>query len=90
MSAKSIKMAKSTDPDTMRAEYRRGDLGKGVRGKYYKQYVAGTNLVLLDPDVSRAFPDAQSVNDALRKTMTAAKRARVPSKSAAITGRKRK
>jgi hypothetical protein len=34
--------------------------------KYYKQAVAGTNLVLLEPDVARAFPDSSSVNRALR------------------------
>ena len=38
----------------------------GVRGKYAERYKAGTNLVLLDPDVAKAFPDEQSVNNALR------------------------
>jgi hypothetical protein len=38
----------------------------GVRGKYVERYREGTNLVLLDPDVAAAFPDAKSVNDALR------------------------
>lgn len=41
-------------------------LRTGVRGKYAERYKAGTNLVLLEPDVARAFPDEQSVNDALR------------------------
>jgi len=61
-----MKKAESLDRDTMRAEYRREDLGKGVRGKYYKQYMSGTNLVLLSPDVAKAFPTAESVNAALR------------------------
>ena len=39
----------------------------GVRGKYYKRAMAGTNLVLLDPDVARIFPDAKSVNRTLRR-----------------------
>jgi hypothetical protein len=43
----------------------------GVRGKYYKRAMAGTNLVLLDPDVARVFPDAKSVNQALRRAAIA-------------------
>lgn len=54
----------SSDPDLdMRAEY---DFSGGVRGKYAEQYAAGTNVVVLDPDVSEVFPDAESVNQALR------------------------
>jgi len=37
-----------------------------VRGKYVERYREGTNLVLLDPDIASAFPDAKAVNDALR------------------------
>lgn len=51
--------------DEMRAEYRREDLGKGVRGKYYARYSKGTNLVLLDDRVAKAFPTAEAVNEAL-------------------------
>ena len=64
-----MRKAESIDRDTLRPEYRREDLGKGVRGKYYKQYMGGTNLVLLSPDVARAFPTAESVNSALRSLM---------------------
>jgi hypothetical protein len=52
--------------DELRAEYRREDLGEGVRGKYYQAYTKGTNLVLLNPDVAAAFPTAEAVNEALR------------------------
>jgi len=52
--------------DDLRPEYDLASLKGGVRGKYYKQAVAGTNLVLLEPDVARAFPDSSSVNRALR------------------------
>ena len=48
----------------MRDEY---DFTKGVRGKYARRYAEGTNLVLLDADVAKAFPSATTVNDALRK-----------------------
>lgn len=57
----------------MRKEYRREDLGKGIRGKYYKEYQKGTNLALLSPDVAAAFPDEASVNDALRTLMKIAR-----------------
>ena len=50
----------------LRPEYDLSRLKGGVRGKYHKQAMAGTNLVLLDPDVAHAFPDSTSVNRALR------------------------
>ena len=52
--------------DELRPEYDLASLKGGVRGKYYKGATAGTNLVLLEPDVARAFPDSSSVNRALR------------------------
>jgi hypothetical protein len=51
--------------DEMREEYKREDLGKGVRGKYFSRYSKGTNLVLLSDSVAKAFPTAEAVNDAL-------------------------
>lgn len=53
--------------DELRPEYDMKELLRGaVRGKHAESYRAGTNLVLLDPDVAKAFPDEQSVNEALR------------------------
>ncbi len=53
--------------DELRPEYDLRQLLKdGVRGKYAKRYRAGTNLVLLEPDVARAFSDERAVNEALR------------------------
>ncbi len=53
--------------DELRPEYDLRKLLKaGIRGKYAKHYHAGTNLVLLDPDVRKAFRDERAVNDALR------------------------
>jgi len=51
------------EENEMRPEY---DFRSGVRGKYYKQYMEGTNVVLLDPDVASVFRDSESVNQALR------------------------
>jgi len=60
---------KPGEEDEMRPEY---DLRGGVRGKYYKQYKEGTNVVLLEPDVAARFPDSESVNQALRVLIKAA------------------
>ncbi len=62
-----MKKSSNESNDDLRPEYDLGRLLKGgVRGKYAKRYQAGTNLVLLDPDVRKAFPDEKAVNDALR------------------------
>ena len=42
------------------------DFSKGVRGKDAKHYAEGSNVVVLSPDVAEAFPDSESVNEALR------------------------
>lgn len=42
------------------------DFSKGKRGKYAARYARGTNIVRLEPDVAALFPDAKSVNKALR------------------------
>jgi hypothetical protein len=64
------KAAKKDDPE-MLAEY---DFSKGVRGKYAKRYAEGTNVVVLAPDVAAAFPDADSVNEALRALLKIARK----------------
>ena len=45
------------------------DFSKGVRGKYAKSHTEGTNVVLLDPEVAKAFPTSESVNEALRRIL---------------------
>lgn len=61
--------------DELRTEYRREALGKGVRGKYLKDYEAGTNLVLLEPEVAAAFPTDRAVNKALSSLIEVAEHA---------------
>jgi hypothetical protein len=51
------------------------DFSKGVRGKYAKRFSLGTNLVAIDPDILKAFPNSNSVNEALRSLLKIAKRA---------------
>ena len=52
--------------DALGPEYDLTSLKGLVRGKYYQRAMSGTNLILLEPDVARAFPDSNSVNRALR------------------------
>ena len=57
------------EEDDLRPEYDFSTLKEGVRGKYFKRYLAGTNLALLAPDVRAAFPTDEDVNQALRSLM---------------------
>lgn len=66
------KRAEELDDD-LRPEYDATLLKGGVRGKYAARYREGTNLVRLAPDVARAFPDEESVNEALRLLIKVAK-----------------
>jgi hypothetical protein len=56
------KSSKKNDSD-IQAEY---DFSRGVRGKYARRYAQGANVVVLEPDVARAFPSADAVNSSLR------------------------
>ncbi len=64
---------KKDKKDELRPEYNKKDLGKGVRGKYYKDYTSGTNLILLNSDVAAVFNSEKAVNDALRTLIKVAK-----------------
>lgn len=56
----------------MRKQYKREDLGKGVRGKHCAAYSKGSNVVLISPDLAAVFPTAEAVNDALRSLLEVA------------------
>ncbi|MCX6556620.1 MAG: hypothetical protein NTW95_04185 [Candidatus Aminicenantes bacterium] len=56
-------MKKMQKDQTMLEEY---DFGAGVQGKYSKRYSEGTNVIVIEPDVAKFFPDHDSVNQALR------------------------
>jgi hypothetical protein len=74
-----MRQTKNQEADELRPEY---DFTGGVRGKHYSAYQAGTNVVLLDADVAKAFPDSSSVNRALRLLLEVAEK-QVPSKRTA-------
>ena len=61
-----MKKASRKPPDEMQPDYSRLDLGPMVRGKYAQRYREATNVVVIEPDVSKAFPNARAVNEALR------------------------
>lgn len=68
------RMRKDSD---MLEEY---DFSKGTQGKYAKKYNKGTNVVVIDPDIAKFFPDHDSVNQALRSLMGIIKRQKGMSK----------
>lgn len=57
----------------MRAEYRREDLGRGVRGKHFDEFQKGSNLVALTPELSKVFPTNEAVNAALNSLVAVAR-----------------
>lgn len=62
--------------EDLRAEYR-FDYSKAVRGKYYRRILKeGANVVVLEPDVARAFPNSAVVNDTLRRVLKSGRIAR--------------
>jgi len=61
-----MKKAKSELNDWSRPEYKRSDFGVLVRGKYASRIRSATNVIVLDPQVAKAFPNDEAVNNALR------------------------
>jgi hypothetical protein len=69
MRGKGMKDRGKKKSDELRPEYD-FDYSKAVRGKYYKRLLEeGSNVVVLDPDVSKALHDSASVNEALRSLL---------------------
>ena len=68
MKESSMKAKKTRD--TMRVEY---DFSGAVRGKHFRSYQAGSNIVVLEPDVAARFKNSRAVNEALRAVLRAVK-----------------
>jgi len=69
MKGRNMKPRSENDRDDLRPEYN-FDYSKAVRGKYYKRLLEeGANVVVLEPDVARAFSDSSAVNEALRSLL---------------------
>jgi hypothetical protein len=86
-----MRKTKPTAEDELRPEYKREDFGAMVRGKYAARLKASSNIVVLKPEVAKAFPNAEAVNDTLLGLITlaktAARPARRPSRTRAKTTR---
>ena len=54
------------------------DFSKGVRGKYARRYARGSNVVVLEPDVAKVFPNAEAVNSSLRSLADIIRRRKSP------------
>ena len=79
MKKASTKIPRAADLDI--PELTREQLGRGVRGKYYKHFTQGSNVVILRPEVQKAFPTSEAVNEALLGLLT------LTEQTARITGR---
>jgi len=76
--------------EEMRAEYRREELGKGVRGKHFAEFKKGSNLVFLTPELSKIFPTNEAVNAALISLVGIARSATsLPSHSKGVRQKRR-
>ena len=83
------KPIKHRNHDEMRSEYDFASMKGGVRGKHYREYRKGTNVVLLEPDVAEAFPTEDAVNEALRGILTTTRAVRrsggLPDRTVGVT-----
>lgn len=78
-----MKKVEAKDVDELRPEYKRSDFGKLVRGKYAARVAAETNVVVLDPEVAKVFPNDAAVNEALRGLMKIAEATTRPAQTRA-------
>lgn len=82
-----MRKARRKPTDELRTEYKRSDFGTLVRGKYAQRAAEATNVVVLEPQVARAFPNDRAVNAALRGLLRSRKSA---ARSATRTARTRR
>ena len=65
-------------PEKNNEMLREYDFSKGVRGKYARRYALGSNVVVLEPDVAKVFPNAEAVNSSLRSLADIIRRRKSP------------
>ncbi len=86
-----MKKATPTRTDELRPEYDFASMKGGVRGKYARRADAGTNIVLIQPEVTEAFPTEQAVNEALKGMLNTTRAVRnaggLPDKALQATSR---
>ena len=84
-----MKKASTKMDDLDIPELKRDQLGKGVRSKYFKHFTQGSNVVVLQPEILKAFPTSEAVNKALASMLTFAKETQVLTGRSGRTPRKR-
>jgi hypothetical protein len=85
-----MKKASRKRTDDLRPEYKRSDFGTLVRGKYAQRVIDATNVVVLDPQVAKAFPNDRAVNKALRGLLRDRKSSARPTARSTRTRRDRR
>lgn len=77
-----MKKDKDINKDELRSEYKRSDFPCGLkRGKYAKRLKESSNIVVLRPEVAKAFPNEEAVNDALLSLIEIARKTIGPASS---------
>ena len=76
--------------DELRPHYKRSDFPKLERGQFYKEAAKGTSVVLLDPDLAKAFPSSEAVNGALRGLLDLAQQANLRTRRPAARSTRRR
>lgn len=76
--------------DVLRPHYKRADFPTLERGKFYKEVAKGTSVVLLDPDLAKAFPSSEAVNGALRGLLDLAQQTNLRTRRSAARGTRRR
>ena len=84
-----MKKASTTKADQDIPELKRDQLGVGVRGKYFKKMMQGSNVVVLHPEIQKAFPSSEAVNKALANMLAFAKETQGLTSRSKRTSRKR-
>ena len=84
-----MKKASTTKADQDIPELKREQLGVGVRGKYFKHFTQGSNVVVLQPEIQKAFPTSEAVNKALASMLAFAKETQGLTGRSKRTSRKR-
>ena len=87
---KSMKKARARSVSDLRPEYKRSDFGEFVRGKYTVRLAAATNVVVLKPEVAKAFPNDRAVNEALLSLIRVAKASARPTRASTRPARRRR
>ena len=85
-----MKKASGKSSEELRVEYKRSDFGALVRGKYAHKVAEATNVVVLEAQVARAFPNDYAVNEALKGILRGRKKAKRPSARGARARRERR